>query len=65
METLLIFALALIASMLLAIPEQPVRLLGAEIAGQVSGLYWLVAAMILALSGGVASAWLFLMGTSH
>jgi hypothetical protein len=117
METLLIFALALIASMLLAIPGQPVRLLGAEIlilggiyglgviaanrktkeggpnarlnrllsyttpallsavltlvsgailiAGQVSGLYWLVAAMILALSGGVASAWLFLMGTSH
>jgi hypothetical protein len=117
MESLLIFALALIASMLVAIPGQSVRLLGAEIlvlggiygvgviaansktkeaspnarlnrllsyttpallsavltlvsgalliAGQVSGLYWLVAAMILALSGGVPSAWLFLMGTSH
>ena len=117
METLLIFALALIVSMLLAIPGQPVRLLGVEIlavgsiyglgviaanrktkegspnarlnrllsyttpallsavltlfsgamliAGQVSALYWLTAAMIFALSGGVASAWLFLMGTSH
>jgi Ca2+/Na+ antiporter len=31
-------------------------------AGHMSGLYWLVATMILALVGGVASAWIFLMG---
>lgn len=116
-ESLLIFALAFIASMLSAIPGQPLQLLGVEIVilgaiygigliaansktkegspnarldrllsfttpalssavltlvsgailitGNASGLYWLTAAMILALSGGVASTWLFLMGTSH
>jgi hypothetical protein len=113
-ETLLIFGLPLIASILLAIPGQSVRLLGVEVvilgaihglgvlaanskrkeggpitlldrrlshttpallttlltlfsgatlaAGRVSGLYWLVATMIVALAGGVASAWTFLMG---
>jgi cation transport ATPase len=116
-ESLLIFVLALIVSMLFAIPGQPVRVLGIEIVvvgaiygvcviaagsktkeggpntrldrllsyttpallsavltlvsgvllvlGHMSGLYWLTAAMILALTGGIASAWLFLMGTSH
>jgi hypothetical protein len=113
-ETLLIFALPLFASILLAIPHQPVRLLGVELvllgsihglaviaanskrkeggpltsldrrlshttpallttvltlvsgamlaAGRANGLYWLLATMILALTGGVASAWLFLLG---
>jgi hypothetical protein len=113
-ETLLILGLPLVASILLAIPGQSVRSLGAELvilgiihglgviaanskrkegapvtpldrrlshatpallttvftlvsgamlaAGRASGLYWLVATMILALVGGVASAWIFLIG---
>jgi len=112
-ETLLLFMLPLLASILLAIPGQSMQLLGGEflllaalrgvalvftgrarkkpgrqtrlnrlfgytspalitlllvvicgltlIAGRVSGLYWLVAAIILALVGGVANAWIFLV----
>jgi modulator of FtsH protease len=116
LETLFIFLLPLIASVLLVIPGQPVRLLGAELlilavahgvalalvavgrakrpmtplerslrtftpgfsttlltlisgglllSGRVSGLYWLVAAFVVAILGGVATAWIFLMSDSE
>ncbi|HUA08497.1 MAG TPA: hypothetical protein VMA98_04425 [Candidatus Acidoferrales bacterium] len=110
-QTLLIFMLPLIASVVLAIPHQSVRVLGGElvvidclygtglvvvsrmnkaitpldrlrnigppgllttlvtlisgatlVCGQSSGLYWLVAAIVLALIGGVGDAWMLLMG---
>jgi hypothetical protein len=114
LKTLLIFMLPLIAAILLAVPRQSVRILGAELvvlgilywlglfavsrtkkastpfelllrnigppgllsallmlisggvllSGRLSGLYWLVAAMIVALVGGVGDAWVFLMGDS-
>ena len=32
-----------------------------EIAGHVGGLYWLLPAVVVALIGGVASTWLFLI----
>jgi hypothetical protein len=112
-ETLLIFMLPLLASILIAIPGQTARLLGIElvvlagfnglalvaagnvrkqsgpatplnrllqyvtpallttiltvisgailISGQMSGLYWLAAMIVLALTGGVAGAWIFLV----
>ena len=110
-QTLLLFMLPLIASVVLAIPHQSVRVLGAELVvidclygtglvvvsrmnkaitplerlrnvgppgilttlltliaaaalvfGQPGGLYWLVAAIIAALIGGVGDAWVLLMG---
>ena len=33
------------------------------VAGRTSGLYWLVATMILALCGGVVGAWIFLVSS--
>jgi len=112
-ETLLIFMLPLIVSILIAIPGQTLRLLGIELvalggfhwlglivaqgwriksrsvtrldrllryvspgltttlltliagaglmSGRVSGMYWIAAMMILALIGGVVSAWIFLV----
>jgi hypothetical protein len=114
LEAVLIFLLPLIAAILLAIPGQSIRVLGAELAilavvhwvalainrasrigirdqatrlekllrivspgfligllaliagavllsGRLSGLYWLVATIIVAMIGGIADAWILLV----